>query len=209
VIVKNSTKIFILYTFGVAFSSCGLFRNKEKGEGWTVYPPLSASEIELSLDEKEKIMNTVDRLKSTLMVFGGLTDSADRADAEFFLSLVDQRYKNYKPAEVTISKLSEVEKSQILVEVFGGNWCSDTHAGVPELCKVLDLCGITSYNFEYHRVSRDKMLVDGQSRSFEITSVPLIRVYKFDSEGQRSLLGEIVEMPRISWEVDLLKILTK
>ena len=106
-------------------------------------------------------------------------------------------------------KLSEVEKSQILVEVYGGNWCSDTHAGVPELCKVLDLCGITSYNFEYHRVSRDKLLVDGQSRSFEITSVPLIRVYKFDSEGQRSLLGEIVEMPRVSWEVDLLKILTK
>ena len=35
------------------------------------------------------------------------------------------------------------------------------------------------------------------------------KVYKFDSEGQRSLLGEIVEMPRVSWEVDLLKILTK
>jgi hypothetical protein len=171
-----------------------------------VYPPLSALEMDDSHNEKEEIMRCIDRLKSTLTVFGGLTDSAERADAEMFHGLVDERYNSYKPADATIAKLVALDKSQILVEVFGGNWCSDTHAGVPELCKVLDLCGITSYNFEYHRVSRDKMLVDGQSRSFEIVSVPLVRVYKVDSEGQRSLLGEIVEMPRESWEADLLRV---
>lgn len=187
-------------------ASCGLLGKKEMGEEKAVYPPLSALEIEDNSIDKEEIMKCIDRLKSTLTVFGGLTDSAEQADAEFFLNLVDVGYKNYKPAELVISKLLGIDKSQILVEVFGGNWCSDTHAGVPELCKVLDLCGFTSYHFEYHRVSRDKMLVDGQSRSFEIGSVPLVRVYKIDSEGQRTLMGEIIEMPRESWEADLLKL---
>jgi hypothetical protein len=202
VIVKRSSKLLILCSTWVLVGSCGLTRSKEKGEGWTVYPPLSA----LENNDKEEIMRCKERLKSTLTDFGGLTDSAERADAEMFLGLVEERYNSYKPADAAISKLVAVDKSQILVEVFGGNWCSDTHAGVPELCKVLDLCGFTSYHFEYHRVSRDKMLVDGQSRSFEIVSVPLVRIYKLDSEGQRTLLGEIVEMPRESWEGDLLKV---
>jgi len=178
--------------------SCGLFKGNQKDDSWTEYPPLS-----LLAEDEAVNMNNIDKLKTNLTLLGGLTDSAERADALFFLNLLDERYSNYKPSEGDILKLLSADKSSILIEVFGGNWCSDTHAGVPELCKVMDASGIQSYQFEYHRVSRDKMLVDGQSRSFEIGSVPLVRIYKMDTEGQRALLGEIVEMPRVSWEADL------
>lgn len=201
-IVKRSSKLLILCSTWVLVGSCGL---TQKSTMAIVYPPLSALEKDEIKYEEEKMRN-IEKLKNTLTVLGELTDSAERADAGFFLKLADERYNTYKPVETVISKLLASDKSQILIEVFGGNWCSDTHAGVPELCKVLDLCGVDSYQFEYHRVSRDKMLVDGQSRSFEIGSVPLVRIYKVDSEGQRILLGEIVEMPRESWEADLLKL---
>ncbi len=201
-IVKGSTKLLILCSTWLFLGSCGLFQGKEKNGHWTVYPPLSALGT-----EEEITMKNIDKLKSTLTVLGGLTDSAERADAGFFLNLVDERYNSYKPSESATSKLVAAEKSSVLIEVFGGNWCSDTHAGVPELCKVLDVSGFNAYQFEYHRVSRDKMLVDGQSRSFEIGSVPLVRVYKLDIEGQRTLLGEIVEMPRLSWEEDLVAVI--
>lgn len=182
----------------VLFASCGLIQGNKKDKGWTVYPPLS------DIGEEEKMnMNNFDKLRTSLTLLGGLSDSAERADALFFLDLLDDRYNDYKPSESAIAKLATADKYSVMVEVFGGNWCSDTHDGVPGLCKVLDVSGFTSNQFEYHRVSRDKMLVDGQSRSFEIGSVPLVRVYKLDNEGQRTLLGEIVEMPRVSWEADL------
>ena len=114
-IVKRSSKLLILCSTWVLVGSCGLTRSKEKGEGWTVYPPLSA----LENNDKEEIMRCKERLKSTLTDFGGLTDSAERADAEMFLGLVEERYNSYKPADAAISKLVAVDKSQILVEVFG------------------------------------------------------------------------------------------
>lgn len=199
-IVKGSTKLLILCSTWLFLGSCGLFQGKEKNGHWTVYPPLSAL-----VTEEEINMNNFDKLRTGLTLLGGLSDSAERADAMFFLDLLllDNRYNDYKPIESAIAKLVAADKSSVLIEVFGGNWCSDTHAGVPELCKVLDVSGFSAYQFEYHRVSRDKMLVDGQSRSFEIGSVPLVRIYKMDAEGQRVLLGEIVEMPRVSWEEDL------
>jgi hypothetical protein len=202
VIVKGSTKLLILCSAWLFLGSCRLFQGKKKNGDWTVYPPLS------SLGPEEEVnMNNFDKLRTGLTLLGGLSDSAERADAMFFLDLLDDRYNDYKPIESAIAKLVAAEKSSVLIEVFGGNWCSDTHAGVPELCKVLDVSGFSAYQFEYHRVSRDKMLVDGQSRSFEIGSVPLVRVYRIDSEGQRMLLGEIVEIPRVSWEEDLVAVI--
>ena len=197
-IVKGSSKLLILCSTWLFVGSCGLFQGNQKDGSWLVYPPLSV------IGDVEAVnMNNFDKLRTSLTLLGGLSDSAERADAMFFLDLLDDRYNDYKPTESAIAKLVAADKSSVLIEVFGGNWCSDTHAGVPGLCKVLDLSGFASYQFEYHRVSRDKMLVDGQSRSFEIGSVPLVRIYKMDTEGQRVLLGEIVEMPRVSWEEDL------
>jgi len=94
--------------------------------------------------------------------------------------------------------------TSLKVEVWGGNWCPDTHEGVPALSKVLDVMGVEPANFTYHRVNRDKNKIDGKNIKSAFGAVPTVR---FELNGK--LLGEVVEFPTKSWEEDMVNFLEK
>ncbi len=131
-------------------------------------------------------------------------DSVTRAETAQFQGVLLKNYDGYKPKIESINALNSVflKHKNIRLYVLGGNWCSDTHEGIPELCKVLDMSHFNSSHFTYKRVSRDKGYVDGALATERIQSVPWVRIYLNDR-----LLGEIVEFPKKSWESDLLSVL--
>ncbi len=131
-------------------------------------------------------------------------DSTTRAETAQFQGVLQKNYEGYNPKTESINALNSIfiKNKDIRIVVLGGNWCSDTQEGIPELCKVLDLSNFRSSQFTYARVSRQKDFVDGKLATERIQSVPWVRIYV-----DQRLLGEIVEFPKKSWESDLLVVL--
>ena len=132
------------------------------------------------------------------------TDSIQKAEAGLFLSHLEPNFKNYTPKSELLFelKLSLKDYPQLKIEIYGGNWCSDTHEGIPALLKVLEEVGFDANNLNYHWVSRDKKWVDGALSALTIGSVPWVRI--FDAGVMK---GEIVEFPKRSWEYDMAEML--
>lgn len=144
------------------------------------------------------------KLKQQLDVQGWSSEGTEKADVLQFRDKIKPNFVKYSPNMEHLNNLKGVLQNHqdVTVIIYGGNWCPDTHEGVPALLKVLDEAGFNSNNMEYHWVSRDKKIVDGQNTDLEIASVPWIRVFE-----NGVLKGEIVEFPKKSWEYDLLNIL--
>lgn len=149
--------------------------------------------------------NNLEILKSVVLRHSELSDSAERAQAYAFLGMMSARYESYQASDADILGLSRAffKNPHVKIEIWGGNWCSDTHEGIPALMRVLDRAGFTSEGLVYHRVSRDKKYVDGLEVPVPLGSVPLVII---TDEGRK--LGEIVEFPRETWERNLLKIVS-
>ena len=149
-------------------------------------------------------MNNLEKLKAQLIQHSYSQDSSAKTEALSFLEKVDPTIQGYSMDMNAINGLKEKLPaiSNLGIKIYGGNWCSDTHEGVPSLLKVLDNIGFDPKHMEYHYVSRDKSQVDGTPATFKINSVPWVLIYNGDK-----LIGEIVEFPRTTWEGDLLKIL--
>jgi hypothetical protein len=118
-----------------------------------------------------------------------------------FLNVMIVNYENYLTDSVVLSQLRG--EGNFLVRIFGGNWCSDTHAGVPALYKALDEMNFSANKVEYNRVGRNKKPVDISFGSEGVGPVPLVIVMSTDGKE----IGRIVEVPKKSWEADLLGIL--
>jgi hypothetical protein len=132
------------------------------------------------------------------------TDSIQKEEAGLFLSHLELNYKNYAPKSELILELKAILRDypQLKIEIYGGNWCSDTHEGIPALLRVLEEVGFDANNLYYHWVSRDKKVVDGVLSALTIGSVPWVRIF----DGP-ILKGEIVEFPKRSWELDMVEML--
>ena len=156
--------------------------------------------VQVNMDKKK---TNIEVLKSVVQGHSELSDSAERAQANSFLGMMVGRYEAYQAKDEDILGLSRAffTNPHLKIEIWGGNWCSDTHEGIPALMRILDRAGFASKGLVYHRVSRDKKYVDGLEVSVPLGSVPLVIV---TNEGRK--LGEIVEFPRETWERDLLKI---
>ena len=134
-------------------------------------------------------------------------DAIERENAETFLGSMKKQYDTYLPKAEVLESLSLFlgnDVSSLKVEVWGGNWCPDTHEGVPALAKVLDALNLEPANFIYHRVNREKNKIDGMVIENIFGAVPTV---KFEING--NLLGEVVEFPDKSWEEDLANFLEK
>ena len=153
----------------------------------------------------EKKKTNIEVLKSVVQGHSELSDSAERAQANIFLGMMVGRYEAYQAKDEDILGLSRAffKHPHLKIEIWGGNWCSDTHEGIPALMRILDRAGFATDGWVYHRVSRDKKYVDGVEVALPFGSVPLVII---SNEGRK--LGEIVEFPRETWERDLLKIVT-
>ena len=155
----------------------------------------------LELENKKGVFK---KIQSQLERQQNGTDSIQKAEAGLFLTHFEPNFKTYTPKSELIIELKAILKGypQLKIEIYGGNWCSDTHEGIPALLKVLEEVGFDENNLDYHWVSRDKKWVDGAMSDLTIGSVPWVRI--FDAGV---LKGEIVEFPKRSWEYDMAEIL--
>ena len=158
-------------------------------------------ETMLELENKKGVFK---KIQSQLERQQNGTDSIQKAEAGLFLTHFEPNFKTYTPKSELIIELKAILKGypQLKIEIYGGNWCSDTHEGIPALLKVLEEVGFDENNLDYHWVSRDKKWVDGAMSALTIGSVPWVRI--FDAGV---LKGEIVEFPKRSWEYDMAEIL--
>jgi hypothetical protein len=153
-----------------------------------------------------KMVNKViirEQLQQQLQANSQHRDSIVQLEAQQFLAVLEEHYNRYRPDPTVLEALAARfrENSPIRIEVYGGNWCSDTQEGIPALVRVLDDIGFEGANFQYHRVSRDKLRIDDELQDKSVGSVPLVKVFS----GDRNL-GSIVEFPQKTWEADLLRI---
>ena len=167
-----------------------------------------------SCGSKRQVVNTIERpmpvytkLNLTIKSVLQQGDAIEKENAEIFLGNMRNQYDSYQPKAEVLESLSLFlgnDVKSLKVEVWGGNWCPDTHEGVPALTKVLDALNQEPANFIYHRVNREKNKIDGMSIENVFGAVPTV---KFELNG--NLLGEVVEFPDKTWEEDLANFLEK
>lgn len=146
-------------------------------------------------------------LQSTVVNHMQQTQDEEHDAAKEFLNVMGSNYQSYKPQTETILNLNNLSKdkvSKVKIVMYGGNWCPDTHLGLPSFIRVLDDINFPQTNIEYHRVSHDKQQVDGEKAQLEIKSVPTVIFYDRIYGDE---IGRIVEFPRETWEEDLLNVL--
>lgn len=146
-------------------------------------------------------------LQSTVVNHMQQTQEEEHEAAKEFLNVMGSNYQTYKPKLDAITGLNVISKdkmARVNIVMYGGNWCPDTHLGIPSFTRVLDDIGFPQTNIEYHRVSHDKQQIDGGKAQIKIKSVPTVIFYN-RSSGEE--IGRIVEFPRESWEEDLLNVL--
>ncbi|MBM3400292.1 MAG: thioredoxin family protein [Bacteroidetes bacterium] len=130
-------------------------------------------------------------------------DSLQKTIATKFKETIKTEYPQYQPDNATLTDLKARWNDSISVKVIGGNWCSDTRLELPRLCRVLDGVGAHADSFGYFKVDKDKKPVNNDFATKQsVTRVPTVFVFR---DGK--LLGQIVETPVKSWEVDLNKLL--
>lgn len=142
-------------------------------------------------------------------------DSARMADVKVFLGNFMFDYEDYICDEDVADQLQQIfnklEKKgrKMRVVMVGGNWCSDTKAGIPAVCRVLDEADYPG-NIDYFRVDREKKFID-PGIEMEVTRVPhiIFQVTKKDNDQEFESVGEIIETPNGSWEKNILAIFKK
>jgi len=112
-------------------------------------------------------------------------------------------YTSYLLDTASIREIKPLVKGLRYVIVLG-TWCGDSKHEVPKQYKILDAVDVSSSDIELFGVDRSKKSLDGVTDKYNIVRVPTLIVLKGDQE-----LGRIVEMPRESQELDLLRILNK
>jgi len=113
-------------------------------------------------------------------------DSARMADVKVFLGNFMFDYEDYICGEDEADQLGRIFKKlekngrKMRVVMVGGNWCSDTKAGVPAVCRVLDEADYPG-NIDYFRVDREKKFID-PGIEMEVTRVPHI-IFQVTKKG--------------------------
>lgn len=115
----------------------------------------------------------------------------------------DFQYKEYHSDIYTIEKLRN-QLGNISIKIVFGSWCYDSEMQVPRFIKILDEIDFDDSNLVIIAVDRLKKSHDLNIDNLKIKYIPTFIVYKNNKE-----IGRIVENPKISLEMDLLKILQK
>ena len=130
-----------------------------------------------------------------------------REDAAGFIKELPTGYDNYSVDSAQMVQLKQwIALGNVFIDVYGGDWCSDTRQGMSGLSKVLDLANFPAANLRYIRVDRNKKFIDIQSTESDGLTVekrvPLVMVYL--KSPKPKLLGQIVEVPnKGKWELHL------
>lgn len=179
-----------LVTFGFFFNSCKTAKPKQVVQ-----------------NKKVVILGkNYQKLVETLTSFSKGSEGVLKSDADEFLNSIEKDYSNYSVDMKYIDSLTPyINGGMISIEVYGGNWCSDTRYGLGGLTRVLDVCDLPAENFRYIRVSKEKKLIDIHIEGLDISKVPLVIVHNKKKE-----FGRIIEVPNQGkWELHLLSIIDK
>lgn len=192
---------WLLVMFPWFFSSCSSLIKTKKNKGT---PELTSQERIKERKQKLKHMGScINKLHNQIEIQWKMSSFSEEETgyAAEFLNVMIANYENYHSDSAVISELRG--EGDFLVRIFGGNWCSDTHAGVPAFYKVLDEMNFSANKVEYNRVGRNKKPVDLSLGGEGVGPVPLVIIMGLDGKE----IGRIVEVPKKSWEADLLNIL--
>jgi len=183
--------------FVAALFSCGTAKNKNSKQ---VLVPQNKINMRDSINKYP----TFHQLDETLQAHFSNSKDIEKEDASVFLGSLQSDYRSYKPNKLVIDSIREMlSAGNILkVDVYGGNWCSDTRYGMGGLTHVLDDLGLKKGDFRYIRVNKDKKIIDFKAEGIEISRVPLVIFHNGSKE-----IGRIIENPMESWEKNLLQLL--
>lgn len=112
---------------------------------------------------------------------------------------------SYQPTEAKIQSIAQLVKSKdASFIVFAGSWCPDTIKQLPMIYKIFDLAPIAPNKIELYGVDRKKKEPSGTAEKFGIKKVPTLVILSHGKE-----IGRITEYPEVSWEDDMITILSK
>lgn len=118
----------------------------------------------------------------------------------------NSNYENYKPNASIVNSMSS-ELKHYNITLFMGTWCGDSKKEVPRLYKVLETCNFPMNQLTVVAVSRQanmyKQSPQHEEAGLNIHRVPTIIFHKDGKE-----INRIVEHPVISFEEDMLNIIT-
>jgi hypothetical protein len=112
---------------------------------------------------------------------------------------------SFKPSAAnidSITKLVALKGASFIV--FGGSWCPDTVNQLPVIFKVFYMASIAPDRIELYGVDRKKKEPSGTAERFGITRVPTLILLTDGIEK-----GRIVEYPVLSWDENIISILSK
>jgi tetratricopeptide (TPR) repeat protein len=138
-----------------------------------------------------------------------LLGKIDKSDLESdnYASWFTKNYESYHPNQSLIKEIAS-ELKTYSIKLFMGTWCGDSKQEVPKLYKVLDACDFPMEQLTAVAVSRQpdmyKQSPQHEEVGLNIHRVPTIIFYKANKEVNR-----IVEHPIVSFEEDILNIITK
>jgi len=107
-------------------------------------------------------------------------------------------YEEYEPGEL----LDPVLFRDIEIYVLFGTWCHDSQREVPRLLRLLNTLNIQENYIHLIGLNFSKNEPQDRGKHFQIKKTPTFVFLRNQKE-----VGRIVEMPEISLEADLLKIL--
>lgn len=111
---------------------------------------------------------------------------------------------SFQPPAAKIEDISRLEKqNSATFLIIGGSWCQDTKINLPRIMKILRLASVSSGDVHLYGVDRHKREPSGTAKRWHISRIPTVIILSHGRE-----LGRIVEHPKISWEDDILNVLS-
>jgi thiol-disulfide isomerase/thioredoxin len=109
---------------------------------------------------------------------------------------------SYTPSAAVVAAM-QAAKGKVHFVLFGGTWCGDTQAILPQFFKLQEQSGLPDADVSFFAVDRNKKTAGGITDAFKITNVPTIIVMRDGKE-----LGRVVEYGKTGqWDKDLAELL--
>lgn len=115
--------------------------------------------------------------------------------------------EKYTSDTEVIMKLKKQKLDEYSIKVFFGTWCGDTKRELPVLMKVLNEISFPLEKISFYAVSSADSIYK-QCKLREEKGLNIFRVGTFIIEKNGVEINRIVEFPKYSMEVDLLKIIS-
>ena len=149
--------------------------------------------------EKNKLI-TDDKSGKPMLI--GLCDRTAFADTNFSWWF-NSEYDYYPADSAAVIKFSK-KLQDVKITIVMGTWCSDSRREVPRFFRILDQVGFNKENLTLICVDRNKTAPDNLIEKLDIKLVPTIIFFRDDKE-----IGRIVETPKETLELDLVKIIAQ